>query len=82
MASKLVHFLRVKLMNHRQFIHSLKDVEYEYWDILCCERIRGRMLKRVYVMKPKIKNFQEIIVKAFHEPSNYEFVCDFAFALT
>jgi hypothetical protein len=72
-------------MNRRQFKDFLSDMESEYGDALYYTEVRwlsrGRMLKRVYVLKSETELFLEMKVKPLPQLLDNDWMCDFAFCM-
>ncbi|XP_077426332.1 general transcription factor II-I repeat domain-containing protein 2-like [Vanacampus margaritifer] len=84
---KLVNFIRVRGLNHRQFVTLLEETDAGHQDLLYHSRVRwlslGRVLQRVWELKEEISSFLELMGKSeeYSELSDVNWLCDFAFAV-
>ena len=81
---KIVNFIRAKGLNHRQFKTLLKNSDSDHNDIPYHTAVRwlslGKVLDRVWELKPQIRQFLEIKGKQndFPQFENTEWLSDFA----
>ena len=80
---KLINFIKLSALNHREFKKFLEELETEYGDLVFNTKVswlsRGAMLKRLYNLRSEIQLFLEMNRYAFPHFSNKEWVSDFGF---
>ena len=85
--TKVVYFIRVKSLNHRQFVSLLDDTESGQADLLYHTNMRwlslGKVLKRVTDLKSEIAEFLQMKWKYvdFPQLQDKEWLADFVFTV-
>ncbi|KAL2095519.1 hypothetical protein ACEWY4_007667 [Coilia grayii] len=84
--SKIVHFIRARALNHRQFVALLEEHESDHSDIGYHTAVRwlsvcAKVLKRVWDLNTEIQEFCEKKGKDIPELSDEDWMTDFAFAV-
>ncbi|XP_014460030.1 general transcription factor II-I repeat domain-containing protein 2-like [Alligator mississippiensis] len=85
--TKLVNYIRVKGLNHRQFVPLLEESESEHTDVLYHTNVRwlslGKVLKSVWKLRTEIGLFLNLEEKdsAFPQLNDADWLSEFAFAV-